>query len=261
VTASEVSGTPHGRDQLRIHAAAVLALLPQGMRPRVPGLAHILAPPGQRAGESNPHADSFDQSLGALITARSTSLLPREIGRFNDHVLPRLIDEMLHAPISDTRLYAAFLIRATPYREPVANALGWGISRIRRAEHPFLLCRFLEALRILGGAAERRLVEGLTDPRVPFQVQEAAFQALGHMGGTSEASFWQRSFACHNALASAGNSSGERLLNHAVYSVSMKRNITELRSFADDSTLAASVRAAAQWWLSLPTHMFVSAES
>jgi hypothetical protein len=45
-------------------------------------------------------------------------------------MLATLVDEMLYSPVSDVRLYAAVAIQATPYRGPVAAALGTELSRI-----------------------------------------------------------------------------------------------------------------------------------
>jgi hypothetical protein len=249
-------------DQLRAHAAAALTRMPADLRQHTGPQARLLAL-SLTEGTARPyvHAAGIDDSLPGLLAARSTSLLPREIAHFDDRVLPSLTGEMLRAPVSDTRLYAAFLIRATPYRAPVANALAWRLSRLRSAEDPFLAGRLLEALRILGGTAERGIAESLTDSRFPFPVQDAAFQALGHMDGTSQAVFWQEALTSHSSQEQPRNNSGKRLLDHAVYALAMKRNIAELHRIAADQRLPPSVQQAARWWLSVPGHMLSSAES
>jgi len=134
------------------------------------------------------------------------------------------------------------------------------LRRLRPEQSPLLAARLLEALRILGGGTQRRTAEGLTDPALPFGVQEAAFRALGHMGGASDAGFWQQAFARHSLRARAGSSGSERLLRHAVYAISIQRDLPLLRRIAADPDLTASVRASASWWLSLPSHMLASAE-
>jgi hypothetical protein len=208
-----------------------------------------------------PSRPAPDRPLSGLIAARSISLLPRQISHFDDRVLPSLIGELIYARAADTRLYASFLIRATPYRHPVADSLAWGLSRLHHAQDPSLTARFLQALRVLGEAAQRGPVESLaTGPRLPFQVQEAAFQALGHMGGRSGTGFWQRALALHTTGAPAGRSNSERLLNHAVYALIMKRDIEELRRISAHRLAPYSVRTSARWWLSLPAHMLAGAE-
>lgn len=241
---------------LRSHAAAVLAGLPPSRA--AAAAARRAAPYAGRPGPAGPVVTG--DSLSSLIAARSVSLLPREIARFADHVLPALIDEILQAPVADTRLYSAFLIRATPYAQPVASALGWSLGRLRLEHSPLLAARLLEALRILGGGSQRGLAERLTDPSLPFGVQEAAFRALGHMGGTSAPSFWPRAFARHSPRARAGSGGSQRLLGHAVYAIAMERDLPRLRRIAADPALPGPVRAAARWWLGLPSHMLASAE-
>jgi hypothetical protein len=246
---------PQGAD-LRSHAAAVLAGLPPGQA--AVAAARRAATYAARPGPAGPAVTG--SSLSSAIAARSVSLLPREIGRFADHVLPVLINEILQAPVADTRLYSAFLIRATPYAQPVASALGWSLSRLRLDRSPLLAARLLEALRILGGGSQRALAERLTDPSLPFAVQEAAFRALGHVGGTSAPAFWPQVFARHSPRAQAGSGGSQRLLGHAVYAIAMERDLPHLRRIAADPALPGPVRAAARWWLSLPGHMLASAE-
>lgn len=185
--------------------------------------------------------------------------MPREIHRFDDQILPEIIGEMLHTPISDTRLYAALLLRATPYREPVADALAWSLRQPRNARDPLMASRLLEGLRILGGVAERPLVQALTGPQVPFRIQEAAFQALAHMGGCSQPAFWRQTFAAHGPDGSTGCAARDRLLGHAVYAMGIKRDFAGLQGVAADQASSPAVRVAARWWLNLPGHMLASA--
>lgn len=262
VALNVLSGSPDSDDQLSAHAAAVLTRLPEDTRPHVSRQMHRFMKPsasGSRQPCTSP--DTSGSSFSDLITARSISRLPREISRFDDQVLPTLIDELLHAPVSETRMQSAMLIWATPYRDPVANTLAWAISGPRRAQNSRLIVHFLEALRILGGTAERELVERIAaDCRAPFSVQDAAFRTLGHMGGTSDNAFWQKIITQQGAPTLGQGVASERLLNHAVYSLSIKRHIDGLRRIAADHTLTASARDSARWWLNLPSYMFASAE-
>jgi hypothetical protein len=254
--AQVLTDTTPGQAELRSHAATVLASLPPGQAAAAVMARHPAPPAGGRGLAGPAPAGS---SLGSLIAARSVSLLPREIARFTDHVLPVLVDEILHAPVADTRMYSAFLIRASPYAQPAADALGWGLSRLRPERSPQQVARLLEALRILGGGTQRALAERLTGPSLPFEVREAAFRALGHMGGVSAPSFWPRVFAEHSQRARTRGGS-DRLLGHAVYAIAMERDFPRLRRIAADPDLPGPVRAAAAWWLSLPGHMLASAE-
>lgn len=260
IAASQLDEKSSDFSQLHAHAIAIASLLPPDLRLRLPDLARILRLSDSRLGKRALPAESLGGSVVPLITARSISLLPRDIPRFEDKLLPYLIKELLCGATSDIRLYAAFLIRATPYRDPVANSLSWSLGKMKFGNQTPLICRALEGLRILGGTTERGTVEALTDLRLPLSAQEAGIQALGHMGGRSSVAFWQTLFQRHRASGLPINDSGERLLNHAVYSLGMKREIAELRRIVADPMTIASVRATAHWWLNLPNHMFTSAE-
>lgn len=261
VAADVLSSASPALQELRWHAAAVSARLPTAPHPQALRPARMLAEPcsNGRARTGTHPCSTADSSISALIAARSISQVPREIGHFNDYILPVLINEVLHAPIADTRLYSAFLIRATPYAQPVAKALAWTLTRLRHNQDPHLTARILEGLRILGGSGQRETVERLTRPSLPLVIQDAAFRALGHMSGTTDASFWKQALERHSLQADERKSS-ERLLDHAVYAISMHRDLAQLQRIAADPALATSARAAARWWLSLPGYMLASAE-
>ncbi|MEE4544448.1 hypothetical protein V2S66_21020 [Streptomyces sp. V4-01] len=261
-------------------AAAALRLLPPEVSGRLSARLRQggAAPRGGPGGASRasapgglPRPDTDARSGGAgqgatgrlhpLITARSTAMLARELPQFQDLLLPVLVGELLDAPLSDDRLYAGFLIRATPYRGPVADTLVWELARQRPALAPARTVRLLEALRVVGTPAERPFVEALAARQgLPGAVQSAAVQALGHMGGASAAGRWQTLLARHTAAATAGAGSraAEDVLHHAVYSLAIGRHTAVLGGLAATHPLA-SVRASARWWLDLPTHMYVSA--
>ena len=61
---------------------------------------------------------AVEQSLG-----KDTPSGHWELAGVPDIVLPRLLTEMLHDPVFDVRMYATFLVYATPYRRPVAEVL------------------------------------------------------------------------------------------------------------------------------------------
>jgi hypothetical protein len=84
--------------------------------------------------------------------------------------------------------------------------------------------------------------------------------AVGHVGGTSPPSFWPLVFARHSPRAEADSGGSQRLLGHAVYAIAMERDLPHLRRIAADPARPGPARAAARWWLSLPSHMLASAE-
>jgi hypothetical protein len=247
----------HADQQLRTHAAAVLSRLPPGLRSLAGQQLDVLVGTGPQRHNAQAGLDYQGNHLGGLIAARSISLLG---GHFHDEILPVLVNEMISSPLSDARLYAAFLIRDTPYRQPVSDSLIWAINGVPGTRDTASLARLLSALRIVGDAAHRHDVEGFADPRMPLLVQDSAIRALGHMGGKSDAAFWQRTFDRLAARPPAHDSASEELLVHAAYSAGMKRHVAELEHACGIEALPGPARAAAKWWLDLPTHMFMSAE-
>ncbi len=260
VALSVLSDRPCLNPEWCSYATAIVARLPSEVRARVRRFAHNPVPFADQAARAALPTENDCGFLRSSIVQRSISLLPREVSRFVDKVLPALVGELLYSPLADTRLYSAFLIRATPYREPVASSLAWGLGHIRDCHTSQLTVRILEALRILGCTEQRIVAERLSVPSQPFQVQNAAFRALGHIGGFSDDAFWHERFSLYSSITCAGNTSSERLLNHAVYAIGMSRNAPELRRIAADRCLTRSVSASAKWWLALPGHMLASAE-
>ncbi len=246
--------------QLRTHAAAVLSRMPPPLRSGVDNQLGSPADSRSLRHDAQILLDFTDNHLSALIAARSISLLTSETSHFQDELLPLLVNEMIFSPFSDSRLYAAFLIRDTPYRQSVADSLLWAVSQSAGIRATAALTRLLSALRIVGDATHRHDVERFADPRMPIAVQDSAIQALGHMGGKSDPEFWQLIFDRFAARPPARDSAGERLLVHAAYSVGMKRHVAQLELARDLEPLPSVVRTAAKWWLDLPTHMFMSAE-
>jgi hypothetical protein len=249
----------HADEQLRTHAATVLSRLPPALRSRAGQQLGMPVGAGSERHGAQAEPGRQGNQLSGLIAARSISLLGREAGHFEDELLPVLVNEMISSPLSDARLYAAFLIRDTPYRQPVADSLIWAMTRVPGNRDTASVARLLSALRIVGDAAHRHDVEGFADPRMPLAVQGVAIQALGHMGGKSDAAFWQGTFD-RLACPPAYDSGRERLLVHAAYSAGMKRHVAVLEHACGIEAVSRAGRAAAKWWLNLPTHMFMSAE-
>ncbi|MEV6005984.1 XRE family transcriptional regulator [Streptomyces sp. NPDC051976] len=243
-------------------AVAALRLLPADATRRLSGRLRLPgAPPPGHAGADGPAAgqDTRGGRLHPLIAARSTAMLPRENPHFQDLLLPVVVGELLDSPVFDDRLYAGFLLRATPYRAPVADTLVWELGRQRPAQSTAWTTRLLEALRIVGTPEERPYVEALATRRgLPVSVQTAAVQALGHMGGSSGTEVWRTLVARHTAAALGGGPGSQDLLHHAVYSLAIGRHTDELRRIATVHPLPP-VRTSARWWLRLPTHMYLSA--
>jgi hypothetical protein len=239
----------------------IISRLPLQLRADVHRKLRLSAPAPLRhqvfLAQPGPDASHISQ----LVAARAIALLTESDSSFDDQLLPILIDEMIFSPVSDDRLYAAFLIRSTPYRPSVSDSLAWAARQVRSAQEIDVLVRLIFALRIVGTARQRELAERLAGPQHPPRVRDAAIQALGHMGGKSDAGFWQGVFEQDRTHGPTSNAENEKMLNHAAYSVGIKRDIAELSRVSGDERLPTSVRRSTKWWLDLPRHMLMSAET
>lgn len=216
----------------------------------------------QRMAREQPHFSVLEENRllgrvgGRVVTERvanyAMARTPTMPEGYIDHVLPVLIDEMLFDPVFDARLYAAFLIRASPYRAAVAEALSVELRSARWNSNEAWLTAVFEALRILGGQIERNKVEQfVVSPGTPGAIADVAAYALGHIGGTSADTFWQRAVAYHRVAwqRSASQVSGS-ILDRLVYAIGMSGNTAMLTAIRCDRRMPAQVRATAGWWLS-----------
>ncbi|MFF3851470.1 hypothetical protein [Streptomyces sp. NPDC002328] len=243
---------------LRALGGSVLALarsraaggLPPSLRGPADGTHAIAASRAVTA-----HAGPGVTPSAVRIADSAVSLLPSATGRFDDRVLPVLLDEALADPVSDVRLHALLLLSATPYRAPLATAVGREIDRLGLCRDTDAVTRLFQALSILGGPAERRRAERVVlRGGVPAPVADAAARALAHMGGSSGDDFWDRAFRLHSASARAGHELGARVLRDLVYALGISGDRTRVRLLADDRRLPAPLRSRARWWACLPPY-------
>jgi hypothetical protein len=203
------------------------------------------------------------RATSAVVVHRITnaSVFNGQMPGFTDDVLPVLVDEMLFAPILDVRLYAAMMVGATPYRGRLAAALASELTTRPVVGDTTLAASLLGALRVLGGPAERTLVERLVLARgLSPDVTGAAVQAIGHVGGASSDRFWL------NAIALYGRSwrrhhdhQSANMLTGLVYAMGIARNHRLLAGVRDDDEAPWPVRSAASWWLTRRTEVMASA--
>jgi hypothetical protein len=177
---------------------------------------------------------------------------------FSDDVIPVLIDEMLFAPVLDVRFNAGLLIWASPYQGPVAAAVAAEIARAGTVLDTRLTICLLSALRILGGAPQRPLIERLVlASGLSPQVSLSAVHCLGHAGGKSSDAFWLNALDRYaQRWRRYGDSHSEEALGSLVYGLGIHRNLPLLRKVRDDRTAPELVRAAGAWWLARPERLF-----
>src|SRR5262249_48400557 len=132
------------------------------------------------------HLVSRQEALASRVAGEiATETSPRE----ND-LLHQFVGEALFSDVFDQRLYAQFMLYSTPYRADVADALGRQLTRSWR--EPATAARILEALRVLGEAPQRTMIENaLLAPTAPAVIRDEAACALGHAGGLTTIASWR----------------------------------------------------------------------
>ena len=195
------------------------------------------------------------------VVSAATSRMPREGPWLYDEMLAAVVNEMLYSSVCDVRLYAAIILQATPYAGPVATALGTELTRIAPASQAERAICILDALRMIGGAQQRPIVERFTlRPGLPAPVITAAARNIGHLGGTSEDGYWMRAIDRQRQLHLRNASpSGSATLRGLVYGLGMARNDSLLSHVRDRDDLPSQAREAASWWLGHPRRIRESA--
>ncbi|KAA0941147.1 hypothetical protein [Streptomyces apricus] len=171
-------------------------------------------------------------------------------------VLRDLLDDVLHHPVSDVRLYSAMLLRASPYRETSAAALAAELTvpATVRSERAVPV---LHALRVVGTSSQRPAVARLTlADGLPSVVLRAAVHALGHIGGRSPEQYWRAVLRYHlDAWARRRTVHGESELKRLVYAFGMAGELELLVRLLREEAVKAPAQAMSMWWTSLPRHI------
>ncbi|WP_439382843.1 hypothetical protein [Amycolatopsis lexingtonensis] len=231
-------------------AARLLQLLPRELRAKVPSRVWTAA-----MAALWPSAAPVSERLAAETLAAIEEPPP-------DPLLAVFIDEMLYDPVFDVRLCTMFLLYATPYRAPLAHALARELTgTLRRRGHPDRVERLLDALRVLGGVAERRLIEAMVlSDQLGIAIRDSAAYALGHVGGVSPDDFYRRAFARYTENARHDDSARSvSVLDRLVYCMGIGDRRALLGEVVGRPDLPARVRTAASWWTGLPGYIRESA--
>lgn len=215
----------------------------------------------------NPDAESATEDFEGnwLITNgvvnAATTAIP-DTPWVHDDILARLVHDTLFHPILDVRFYAALLIKATPYRKPIADALSVELKNALGSGRTGFAIVLVDALRTLGGPAQRLLLETITlSPSVPRAVSESAAFAVGHVPSVDEGStYWVNALQHHAGRQATSVSNGNgSILSGLVYGIGIARHDRLLTALRTDFSLPFEVRSAASWWLSFPEHIYLSA--
>lgn len=263
---ADLLADPEQAPAVRPLAADILRLLPDQGPDRLPAavrrrLAAAAAPSVGHVLESGwlVPADAARTAAGRL-THQALSRMPGDPGPAVTAPLRGMVEELLFSPSPDTRLFVAMLLGSSPYRDALGAALGQRLGNPDVLADPDQSHATLAALRILGGPAERRLVERLAlEPGLPAHVPGQAVHALGHVGGESGTAFWLSAIARHGQAWRRRLPGAEQALGGLVYAIGMSRREGLLATVRADRANPEPVRAAAAWWLNIPRQVMASA--
>jgi hypothetical protein len=246
---------PLRRDDVRTLAASLLRRLPADVPGSMAGklLKSLTADEELARVVTTGRLAAQGDGIGCVRRAVSAAAaqMPREGPWLYDETLAAIVDEMLYSSVPDTRLYAAITLQATPYAGPVAAALGTELTRTAAATQADLAICILDALRMIGGAQQRPIVERFTlSPGLPAPVMAAAARNIGHLGGTSDDGYWLRAIDRQRQLhlRHASPASGATLRG-LVYGLGIARNDALLSRVRDRHDMPSQAREAASWWL------------
>ncbi|WP_427921517.1 XRE family transcriptional regulator [Streptomyces sp. cg40] len=214
---------------------------------------------GDRSG-SDPDARALVAAAVARVTARLGTVEP---DRVCDPAVPAaLVAETLASPLFDVRLYAAFLLAATPYRPVLADALAAELVRPPAVRHERLAIVLLDALRVLGDHRHRGLLQRLAVlPSVPRPTAYAAVRGLGHVAADrAGGDFLRTAVAHHHAVwLSDRDPVTAATLESLVYALGMASRDDLLTAILDSADFLPPARTAAARWLAIPGHRRASA--
>lgn len=212
---------------------------------------------GDRA---DPDARALVAAAVHRVTARLGTVEPDRVG---DPAVPAvLVAEALASPLFDIRLYAAFLLAATPYRPVLADALAAELVRPLAVRHEELAVVLLEALRVLGDHRHRGLLQRLAVlSSVPRPTAYAAVRGLGHVAADRSTGDFLRGAVAHHHAAwlTDRDPVTAATLESLVYALGMASRDDLLTSILTGPDFLPVARTAAAWWLDIPAHRRASA--
>lgn len=229
--------------------------LPAPLRRAAADLAARLTPAGPRPRGDQEVVPGRAAAVAALTTAAEAALdvTARGTSSGENRMLSRLVDEMLFSRQIDVRLGAAWLLAASPFGKPLADALAddlvaavAGGDRSPPGEWAF-------ALGTIGGAEHRPALEALLAGQVPRAVTVQAAVGLGNLPGRTDPAVLTRSVRHHGrAWQRTRRDDAEEVLRALLYATGMQRATPVLSDVGTRPDLPAEVRAAARWWLVRP---------
>ncbi|MGW2709602.1 hypothetical protein ACWC4J_11505 [Streptomyces sp. NPDC001356] len=199
------------------------------------------------------HGRLVEPHAARVVLARMSARLSDGPGPAPDAALRGVVDDMLHHPVADVRLYTAMLLDASPYGGAVAKALCEELRVPGTVQVTERAVPVLHALRVLGGPDQRPTVARLTLARgLPHEVEQAAVHALGHIGGHSPAGYWQAALRrLEEHWREHPGPTARTALKRFVYNAAMSGELDLLRRLAHPRAHSEPLRSLSGWWVEL----------
>ncbi len=199
--------------------------------------------------------------------ATAVITVSRVLGRLDDPghgpaatLLGTLIDDLLHHPVADVRLYTAMMLRASPYGRQVASALAADLRRVGDLRTGDRAIPILHALRVLGdptSASSSRA--SLLHGAFPGGGARGRPRTWTHRGRSPE-TYWRAVFHQH-VHAAHGTVDQREALKRLVYAFAMGDELELLtRLVAELETRGMPARDLSGWWTNLEHHVRDSAQ-
>ncbi|MFC8394585.1 XRE family transcriptional regulator [Streptomyces sp. NPDC057238] len=246
-------------EPLRWHLAAAH---PEYARALLAGLARSSRPSPGEAARGRTAVRRVPADTAGVVRRVVACLGTVDPDRLHDSAVPAaLVSEALASPLFDVRLYAAFLLAATPFRAAVADALAAELVRpmaVRRR----IAVPLLEGLRVLGDHRHRGLLQRLAvTAGVPRSTSYAAVRGLGHVGAEPGAGDFLHDAVAHHEAAwrDSRDPVTAATLESLVYAVGMSARDDLLAAVLAEDRCLPAARAAAAWWLGIAGHRRASA--
>ncbi|MFJ3720602.1 helix-turn-helix domain-containing protein [Streptomyces sp. NPDC090057] len=253
IVAEVVSGVLK-RTAGRLEAEAAAALLHQLPLPPT-RVARIAEAAYERPVTRNivRHGCLVEPHAARVVLARMTARISDGPRPAPDATLRGIIDDVLHHPVADVRLYTAMLLDASPYGSAVAEALCEELLVPGTVQVTERAVPALYALGVLGGPDQRPAVARLTLARgLAPEVEQAAVHALGHIGGRSPAGYWQAALRrLDEHWRQQPGPTARTALKRFVYSAAMSGELDLLRRLATTQAQSEPLRSLSGWWVEL----------
>jgi hypothetical protein len=234
--------------------------LPAHIRRAAADLAAVLAPHGARTTARRRRGDQDVVARRAASVASLTTTVEatldvtvRGTSAGENRMLSRLVDELLFSRQLDVRLGAAAVLAASPFGEPLADALVGDLATALATGDRSPVREWAFALGTVGGADHRPALEALLGIRVPSAVAAQAAFSLGNLPGRTDPAVLTRAVRHYGRAwqRTRGDDVAE-VLRAVVYAAGMQRATPVLTDVRDRQDLPEEVRAAAGWWLVRP---------